>query len=134
MTQCSCLCKSIKLKIVGGLTDVSFCHCSICRKATGSAFAAYGTTPKENVDWIIGRDVLQEYKLSQYITKFFCSNCGSTIITHHSEEPDNYHVSLGCLDENRDLNPLYHQYVDSKPSWSVISDSLKQYPGWPDDE
>ena len=134
MINGSCVCGDIEYQVSGEFEDVSFCHCSTCRKVSGSAFASYGSIPMDSLKWTKGKAKLREYKLSAKVTKFFCPNCASTLVTHHSAESDWYHVSLGCLDGSPSITPRYHQYVGSKPVWSIISDSLDQYDGWPDDE
>jgi hypothetical protein len=134
MIKGSCTCGYVEFHISGELTDVSFCHCSICRKVSGSAFASYGSTPIGKFEWVEGKAMPRKYKFSNEVTKFFCSNCGSTLATHHSAEPTWYHISLGCIDGSPSITPKYHQYVGSKPSWSTISDGLLQYESWPDVE
>jgi hypothetical protein len=51
MIKGSCTCGDVEFHISGELTDVSFCHCSICRKVSGSAFASYGSTPIGKFEW-----------------------------------------------------------------------------------
>jgi hypothetical protein len=134
MIEGSCLCGKIKFNALGELKDVSFCHCSICRKTSGSAFASYGATTTEGFEWITGIELLSKYEQSVGITKYFCGNCSTTLVTHHFKEPDLYHISLGCLDGSPEITPLYHQYFNSRPNWSKMTDSIKKYSGWPTDE
>lgn len=42
MYKGSCLCGSIQFELKGGVEDPIYCHCSLCRKASGSAFATNG--------------------------------------------------------------------------------------------
>ncbi|MFT5657991.1 MAG: hypothetical protein ACI9KN_001270 [Gammaproteobacteria bacterium] len=133
MINVSCLCGDIQFKVKGDLTDVSFCHCSICRKAGGSAFAAYGSTRINNIEWLSGENNLRRYTVSELLTKLFCQQCGATLITHHAEEPDLYHISLGNIQGSAELRPSYHQFVGSKANWYAITDDLQQYLAWPDE-
>lgn len=134
MTSASCLCGDIQFKITGELTDASYCHCSLCRKSTGSAFAAYASTPINDIEWLSGENKLHRFAASHAVTKLFCPRCASTVITHHSQEPEVYHISLGNLVRTVNISPQYHQFVDSKVDWYSITDKLKQYPAWPDEE
>ena len=43
MIRGSCLCGGVKYRITGQLSDARYCHCSMCRKAHGSAFRARTT-------------------------------------------------------------------------------------------
>ncbi|MDP2822502.1 MAG: hypothetical protein Q8O52_07460 [Sulfuritalea sp.] len=40
MIEGSCLCGGIRYQYDGEIEEISICHCSQCRKAQGSAFAA----------------------------------------------------------------------------------------------
>ena len=37
-----CLCGDIEIKITGEIGDIIHCHCSLCRKNSGTAFATNG--------------------------------------------------------------------------------------------
>ena len=38
--QGGCLCGRVRYQIVGPLGGIEFCHCSQCRRASGTAFAS----------------------------------------------------------------------------------------------
>ena len=126
-----CLCASIEFETDGALTDFSLCHCSICRKVTGSAFAAYASVVIEDLNRRRGEELLKKFSLNEQFSKYFCSRCGSTLMTFHSQVPGYYHLSLGNLDDDANIAIEYHQFVDSKASWHSIDDGLSQYSGWP---
>jgi len=132
MIEGGCLCGCIKFVVDQALEDISYCHCSICRKSSGSAFAAYGATLIRNFKWLLGEDRLSEFKVSDDLIKLFCSSCGSTLVTHHQSEPEIYHVSLGCLNNTAKLKPQYHQFFNSKANWYQADDDLPKYREWPD--
>lgn len=49
MYKGSCLCGSIHFQLQGTLTDIIHCHCSLCRKASGSAYATNGFINAEDL-------------------------------------------------------------------------------------
>ncbi len=49
MYKGSCLCGSIYFQLQGTLTDIIHCHCSLCRKASGSAYATNGFINAEDL-------------------------------------------------------------------------------------
>ena len=130
----SCLCGEVAFEIQGDLSDISVCHCSICRKASGSAFAAYGAAPVQKFNWKRGRNSLRNIQISELLSKQFCRLCGSVLVTLHQSEPDIYHVSLGNLDDSNQIEIEYHQFAGSKACWYSINDSKPQYEQWPDEE
>ncbi|WP_449360614.1 GFA family protein [Alishewanella longhuensis] len=54
MHQGSCLCGAVTLEIHGGIDSIVHCHCSKCRKSTGTAYATNGSVAQSrpyNKDW-----------------------------------------------------------------------------------
>ncbi len=49
MYKGSCLCGSIQFQLQGTLTDIIHCHCSLYRKASGSAYATNGFINAEDL-------------------------------------------------------------------------------------
>ena len=130
----SCLCCAVQFESSAELTDLCFCHCSICRKASGAANAAYGSAKIKDFSWSQGEDLIRKYQISDSLYKLFCSRCGSTLPTCHNSEPESFHLSLGNLDSSINNRPEYHQYVADKASWDEINDGLAQFPGWPEQQ
>lgn len=129
----TCLCRKVKFEIEGGIIDASQCHCSICRKATGSAFGAYGGVQIDNLKWTQGKDQLNEFNVTDVLKKYFCKNCGSTLASHHQSWPEFIYISLGCVEGNPQVDIEYHQFVASSANWETICDGIKQYNEWPDE-
>src|SRR5688572_31085247 len=50
----SCLCGSIKFDIKPPFEAFRYCHCSRCRKASGSAHAANCLVPESQFRWLAG--------------------------------------------------------------------------------
>ncbi len=133
MTTGTCLCGKIIFEVNDDITEATVCHCSICRKATGSAYGAYGGVPSENLIWTQGKDQLNEFKVTEVLKKYFCNTCGSTLITRHQSWPDYAFFSLGCLDGDLKVSIKYHQFVASKANWVKICGDTKQFDEWPDE-
>lgn len=130
----ACLCGAVKFEIDGDLVDVSICHCSICRRATGSAYGAYGGVELARFKWTRGEDRLREFIATDSLRKYFCSICGSTLASLHRSWPEFIYLSLGCIDGSPELSIGYHQFVASKASWVTLPDGVRQFEAWPDDD
>ena len=50
----SCLCGDIAFEIDGPVDVVGHCHCSMCRKSHGSAFATFVTAAPGDFRWVCG--------------------------------------------------------------------------------
>lgn len=123
-----CLCGAVKYEVDGFSPKMAHCHCSMCRKFHGAAFATYGETRKSDFRWLQGEGELQCYTADNGTTRRFCRHCGSSMtFSSRNYDDDVVEVALGTLDSNLDMSPDAHIYVDSKASWSEIHDDLPQY-------
>ena len=73
----SCLCGGVRYEIDGALDSVVFCHCSRCRKVTGSAFAAVAPIATDAVRLSRGKELLAECESSPGVFRVFCRTCAS---------------------------------------------------------
>jgi len=73
----SCLCGSIRYEADCELENFSYCHCRSCRKASGSAFAANASVPREKLRFTDGMETLREYESSPGKFRAFCGKCAS---------------------------------------------------------
>ena len=55
----SCLCGGVRYQIDGELGAVTNCHCSLCRKMSGSAFSSGSTIPTASFRFVAGEDLLK---------------------------------------------------------------------------
>ena len=94
-----CLCGSIKYEVTNIEPKMGHCHCSMCRKFHGSAFATFGEAKSENFKWVAGEDQLKSYKADNGTIRKFCNNCGSSLVFQDSVDSiDVVEFSLGTLD------------------------------------
>lgn len=125
-----CLCGAVKYEVDEFSPRMGHCHCSMCRKFHGAAFATYGETKAADFRWLQGEGDLQAYTADNGTTRQFCRHCGSSMTFSSKNYPDDVvEIALGTLDSNLDMSPDAHIYVDSKASWSEIHDDLPQYSG-----
>lgn len=132
----SCLCGIVKYEIRGEIGVGYYCHCSRCRKASGSAFASNAVVGADDFVVTGGAEALRTYtNAGTGLHRVFCSGCGSPIISRREGVPQ-VRVRLGSLDTPLGQGPqahLYqaHLYVDSKADWWSIRDDLPRYPEAP---
>jgi hypothetical protein len=129
--RASCLCQGIALEIDGPVRDPLFCHCSMCRKAHGTAFRARGRVRTADLQWIRGKELMRFYESSPGELRGFCPVCGSNVFTKFSERPHELGLALGILDDDPGSRPICHVFVGSKAPWYEIADSLPQYEAFP---
>ena len=114
----SCLCKAVAYEVELPFIRFMYCHCSRCRKATGSAHAANGFVKPEAFRWIKGTDMVQRYDLPE-APRFglqFCKICGSRV-PHSSRDGKSFVIPAGSLDEDPGTQPQAVIFWGSRAPW-----------------
>jgi hypothetical protein len=128
----SCLCGGIRYEIDGALGTALFCHCSMCRKAHGSAFRARAAVPRAAFRWTSGEALLARYESSPGTFRCFCSVCGSPLASFFADDPATVGLPLGALDGDPGVRPALHVHVASKAPWWEIADDLPRFDALPE--
>ncbi|AJQ96220.1 GFA family protein [Gynuella sunshinyii] len=124
----SCLCGAIHYEVDEIQHEMSHCHCSMCRKFHGAAYATFGEARAEQFRWLSGEELLKSYIAKNGTVRQFCSQCGSSLTFHAPGGTDGFVVfTLGTLDSEIDQRPDAHIYIGSKAGWSDIHDDLPQF-------
>jgi hypothetical protein len=129
MVTGSCLCGGVRFEIAGAVGRVSHCHCSMCRKAHGAAFATYGRVQMSDFAWKAGADLVAGYRSSPHVVRTFCRRCGSNLQWLDDRVPQRCDTALGVLDDDPLVRPAVHIFVADKAPWFEISDALPQHDG-----
>ncbi|OED61042.1 aldehyde-activating protein [Vibrio tasmaniensis ZS-17] len=124
MYKGSCLCGSIQFELDGGVTDIIHCHCSLCRKASGSAYATNGFINAEDIKLTDKNNTLTFYESSEGKRKYFCKTCGSPIYSSNSQSLKRLRLRLGILDTEISERPISHNFVTSKANWDDLDVEL----------
>jgi hypothetical protein len=125
----SCLCGAVHFKIEGAFERFYLCHCSHCRKDTGSAHAANLFSSTAKLEWLSGQDKVRTFNLQQTRhTRSFCSVCGSAI-PHASEKM--LVVPAGCLDTELVIEADAHIFVASRAAWDHDLASAPSFDAFP---
>jgi len=127
----SCLCGAVRYEFEGEPRIVVKCHCSACRKATGSTVATWMLVPLDRFRWTSDNEQLREFASSDHGRRSFCRTCGSTMGNLTSRRPNLMHLAAGTLDHAPSFQVAFHGYVASKAPWHDITDGLPQYDSEP---
>jgi hypothetical protein len=120
----SCLCGAVRYRIDGPVGRISHCHCSMCRKAHGAAFATYGRVYTSDFNWLAGESHIVVYASSSQVERTFCGRCGANLQWRHRDYPDVFALALGTLDDDPGARPECHIYAASRAPWYEITDRL----------
>lgn len=122
-----CLCGVIKVKVGGPISDIIHCHCSLCRKSSGSAYATNGFIDFDKFKIISGEEILSTYVFKPGRNRHFCSCCGSPIYSSNEQDPRRVRIRLGILDTDIKERPISHNFVTSRAIWEDLDVKLPRY-------
>jgi hypothetical protein len=122
-----CLCGGIRYEIDGPFGVVTNCHCTMCRKAQGAAFATNAPVARDDFHLLKGADLLTEYESSPGKLRCFCRVCGSPIYSYRRADAGTVRVRFGTLDGDPGVRATAHFAVASKAPWFDITDGLPRF-------
>lgn len=131
ITRGSCLCGEVEFEVSQIVAPFELCHCSRCRKASGSAYAAFLEVKTKGYRIVRGRELIRSYQ-SPLIDKpppyevWFCSKCGAPLPNPHPEG-DMFEIPAGLLDGRANMSPDKHIYVDFKAEWDDIDKTIPSF-------
>lgn len=128
MIRGSCNCGQITFEAEGEVSDVYVCHCSICRRATGSNGIAVVIVANERFRWTSGEENISSWsKPGADWAMSFCRTCGSPL--PGADDNENMFLPAGLIHEGGErLAVAHHIWVDSRAVWDEIGDAGRQHP------
>jgi hypothetical protein len=99
----------------------------MCRKAHGSAFSTILPVEREGFAWTQGEAELSHYESSPGKRRWFCSHCGSQMISTREGDDANLLLRAGCIDALDGQQPVAHGWVEFKAPWHEIDDELPRF-------
>ncbi len=130
MIRGRCLCGAVEFEISQVVAPFELCHCSRCRKVTGSAFLAAVTVQREDFRWLRGRDRIRTFdapisKAPPAYRSCFCERCG-TVTPDPTDESPVFEVPAGMLEGDLGVQPDKHIFTHVKAPWFEIKNTLPQ--------
>jgi hypothetical protein len=121
-----CLCGAVRYRIDGPVRDAAYCHCSMCRKASGALAVAWFSVPLGRLRFERGKPAL--YRSSSHVERRFCERCGSQLTFHSVHEPNTIDISMGSLDWPEKVRPNRHIWASSRVDGILLDPDLPSYP------
>ena len=131
--QGKCLCGGVQFVLSGELPNLYQCHCSLCRKVTGSSANAAFRIDLAQLSWIEGEALVQKFESDTGFKSHFCSRCGSPL-PNLTAADSAWWVPVGLLEETEELQVAAHLFVGSRAAWDVIVSSGEHFDQMPDAE
>jgi hypothetical protein len=127
----SCLCGAVRYEIDKAAGPFELCHCRRCRKLSGSAFTSGLGVMLEDFRFIHGEELITVYeapilRAPPAYRSAFCSRCGSQVPCPLPGQKW-FEIPAGSLDDDPELRPDKHIFVEFNAPWFTITDDLPQY-------
>ncbi len=122
MARGECNCGAVSFEITTDISDVIICHCSICRRATGSNGIAVIIVKNEDFKWVSGEELVTAWKKPGADWQmWFCRTCASPVPGINDDS--RMFIPAGSIsDGGESLQVAHHIWVDSKATWDEIGD------------
>jgi hypothetical protein len=112
----------VRYSVRGDPVHVRRCHCTSCRKESGSAFAVYALWPAEALS-LSGEP-------SSYDGRAFCPRCGSRLLDTTDAGSGLVEIRLGSLDDAPfELRPEDEAWAKRRESWLPPVEGAAQHVG-----
>lgn len=117
----SCLCGAVCFEVTGPIRGVGSCHCSKCRKVSGTAGNAQFIVAVDRFHWTGGEEMIKEFESGDRWDRGLrrCNDCGSPL-------PDSYDgqrmwVQAGLMDDPLGTDIKLHIFCGSRADWDAES-------------
>lgn len=127
-----CLCGAVNYEVTGEAKRFYYCHCSRCRKATGTGHASNLFLQPATLKWLRGEEHVRAFQVpeAKRFTNQFCEICGGRV-PRQPAGADTVVLPAGSLDDEAPIRPQARIFTDSRANWSCAGDELPTYPGPP---
>jgi hypothetical protein len=124
-----CLCGAIRYEYHGDVGSAGYCHCTDCRRISGSAFGVSVRVKAAGFRIVHGtpKGFTKIGDRGRAVTRFFCPDCGCPLYTEPPLHPDTIFLKAGSLDDPTLVRPDRQAWTRSRVLWSEIDPGLAAY-------
>ncbi|MFQ5939578.1 MAG: GFA family protein [Alphaproteobacteria bacterium] len=121
-----CLCGAVRYRAEGSPLVVEYCHCGMCRKASGAPVVVWAYLPAAKVVFTRGEPT--RYRSSKKAVRGFCDRCGTPLTSAYVSGSDILYLTVASFDRPETVRPERHAWTSSRLPWLEIADDLPRSP------
>ena len=127
-----CLCGAVSYTCSGEPVFAGNCHCNDCKKSTGSGYAPVLFFVEEAVS-VTGKVKYfsKPGGSGQLVSRGFCPDCGSPILSKVEMLPGMTGIKAGTLDDPSFYTPGMNVYTCRAEVWDVMDPKLPKFEEMP---
>ncbi|KAH0378639.1 DUF636 domain protein, partial [Aureobasidium melanogenum] len=134
----SCFCKNIRIELSGQPQAIAICHCTDCRKISGSAYS-YNFIVSVSDYKVHGSpaETLKTADSGNKVKNYYCKDCGSSLYggaVAESGQVERVAMRAGVFDDLKgmqDCKPSLEIYTKQRLEWLKPIDGCMQFDGMP---
>ena len=122
----TCACGQASISVNSLPTMHGICHCTNCKRRTGSAFGVSAYFDRTSVVDKTGETSIYEFHhepQNHDQQRHFCVRCGTTLFWFVSSLPEKIGIAGGCFADDGLLEPTYSVSHRKKEHWVNLPDS-----------
>jgi hypothetical protein len=117
-----CGCGAVRFEVAAPLAGAIYCHCTRCRRRTGTAAAPSALTQRGSFRVVEGHAHLRRWSPGDGFDKVFCGACGSALWAQDPGDADVVAVRMGAFDADPGVRPTARQFTAYAAPWEPIPD------------
>lgn len=127
-----CLCGAVSYEAWGPFKGFQYCHCSRCRRFTGSAHASNLFCPPSQFRYTRGEENVQRFSLpeARLFATAFCKTCGSSL-PWTDQTGTMTLIPAGTLADDPQIKPTRNIMWASRAPWYVHASELEAHDEFP---
>lgn len=124
----SCLCGAVTFEVAPPIIFYQYCHCSRCRKATGSRHGASLFIKVAQLVYTAGEEHVRRFELpdAKFLCNGWCDRCGSAL-PWLSRNGKYALVPAGAMDEDPGARPTRNIFWGSRAEWMGTVEGLEMF-------
>lgn len=121
----TCLCGENRFEVAGHIKGIGQCHCSKCRKVSGTGGNAVFLVPVPRFRWLSEDVKRKQFQLQSGWRTCRCTECGSPLPESHDGK--RFWVQAGLMDEPLNTKIKTHIFCGSRADWDQEANDARHF-------
>ena len=124
-----CLCGAVRYRCSAEPDRVYYCHCTNCRKVSGTAFNTGVMVRRETFELLTGEPRSYDVPADSgnVVSHAFCPTCGGQLYVSSSGRPTHLSIKAGSLDDPSWLQPVGRIWSQSAQPWGLAQGDIEVF-------
>lgn len=129
----NCLCGGVEFEMDRDELKIYQCHCSLCKKQSGSTSNSSAIVGKSSLRFTKGTDLITTWTKDTGFRSEFCSLCGSPV-PNLLRGFDLYWVPVGLLPVSVKATVVAHVFISTISNWHLLDPAVPKFQDAPDQD